>query len=271
MSRANTLLIRTPEGVVFSQLLAGPMTRFLAWLVDWFCLLGLTILATIAMGLLGFISPGIAQAVGMLTQFILMIGYSIALEWYWHGQTLGKRMFRLRVVDAQGLRLKFSQVAIRNLLRFADMLPVLYLVGGIACLVSRRSQRLGDFAANTIVIRIPKLREPNLDQLLAGKFNSLRAYPHIEARLRQRVSAAEAGAAVQALLRRDLLDPQARVELFAEIGLHFRAKVQFPPEATEGIADEQFVRNVVDSLYRSGRGDKKNASAAPAASHASAP
>jgi uncharacterized RDD family membrane protein YckC len=261
MSRTNTLLIRTPEGVVFSQLLAGPMTRFLAWLVDWFCLVLLTIAAMIIMSLFGFISAGIAQAMGLLTQFVLMIGYSIVLEWFWHGQTLGKRMLRLRVVDAQGLRLKFSQVVMRNLLRFVDMLPVLYLVGGIACLISRRSQRLGDFAANTIVIRIPKVSEPNLDQLLAGKFNSLRAHPHLEARLRQRVSAGEAAAAVQALARRDLLDLQSRIELFAEIAAHFRSKIQFPPEATDGIADEQFVRNVVDSLYRSGRTEKKVASA----------
>jgi ethanolamine utilization protein EutA (predicted chaperonin) len=63
------------------------------------------------------------------------------------------------------------------------------------------------------------------------------------------------------LARRDLLEPQARIELFAEIAAHFRSKVQFPPESTDGIADEQFVRNVVDSLYRSGRGEKKNASA----------
>jgi uncharacterized RDD family membrane protein YckC len=244
MSRTNTLLIRTPEGVVFSQLLAGPMTRFLAWLVDWFCLVLLTIAAMIIMSLFGFISAGIAQAMGLLTQFVLMIGYSIVLEWFWHGQTLGKRMLRLRVVDAQGLRLKFSQVVMRNLLRFVDMLPVLYLVGGIACLISRRSQRLGDFAANTIVIRIPKVSEP-----------------HLEARLRQRVSAGEAAAAVQALARRDLLDLQSRIELFAEIAAHFRSKIQFPPEATDGIADEQFVRNVVDSLYRSGRTEKKVASA----------
>jgi hypothetical protein len=43
------------------------------------------------------------------------------------------------------------------------------------------------------------------------------------------------------------------VELFAAIAEHFRAKVQFPPEVTDGIADEQYVRNVVDSLYRPSR------------------
>ena len=237
MPRTNTLFIRTPEGIVFPQLLAGPMSRFLAWLIDLFCVLTLASLFSALLAVLQVISVEIAQAVGLLLQFVVMLGYSIYCEWSWRGQTLGKRIMRLRVVDAQGLRLKFSQVVIRNLLRFVDMLPVLYLVGGVACAVSRRAQRLGDLAANTIVVRIPKVSEPNLDQLTAGKFNSLRDYPHLEARLRQRISAQEAALALQALLRRDLLEPQARVELFAQIAVHFRGKVQFPHEATEGCAD----------------------------------
>jgi uncharacterized RDD family membrane protein YckC len=256
MPRTNTLLIRTPEGIVFSQLLAGPMSRFLAWLIDLFVVLMLASLFSGVLAILHFISFGLAEAASLLMQFVLMIGYGIYCEWFWRGQTLGKRMMRLRVVDAQGLRLQFSQVVIRNLLRVADMLPLFYLVGGIACAVSRRAQRLGDLAANTIVVRIPKVTEPNLDQLAAGKFNSLRSYPHLEARLRQRVSAQEAALALQALVRRDLLDPVARVELFSQVAEHFRAKVQFPPEATEGITDEQYVRNIVDSLYRPSRGPR---------------
>ena len=54
-------------------------------------------------------------------------------------------------------------------------------------------------------------------------------------------------------MRCDLLDPSARVELFGEIVGHFREKIAFPPEAIEGITDEQHVRNVVDTLYRKGR------------------
>jgi uncharacterized RDD family membrane protein YckC len=256
MPRTNTLLIRTPEGIVFSQLLAGPMSRFLAWLIDLFVVMMLASILGVVFALLHFISFGLAEAASLLIQFILMIGYGIYCEWFWRGQTLGKRMMRLRVVDAQGLRLKFSQVVIRNLLRFVDMLPLFYLVGGIACAVSRRAQRLGDLAANAIVVRIPKVAEPNLDQLTAGKFNSLRSYPHLEARLRQRVSAQEAALALQALVRRDLLDPPARVELFSEIANHFRTKVPFPPEAFEGLTDEQYVRNIVDTLYRPNRGQR---------------
>ncbi|HRT56896.1 MAG TPA: RDD family protein, partial [Candidatus Paceibacterota bacterium] len=55
--------------------------------------------------------------------------------------------------------------------------------------------------------------------------------------------------AVQALLRRDHFQPEARVALFAELAAHFKSKVDFPPEATDGIADEQYIRNVVGVLY----------------------
>jgi hypothetical protein len=60
--------------------------------------------------------------------------------------------------------------------------------------------------------------------------------------------------AVQALLRRDDFEPVARVELFEALAAHFRRKVEFPSEATDGIADEQYLRNIVDILYRT-RGD----------------
>ena len=251
MARTNTLLIRTPEGVVFSQQLAGPMTRWLAWLIDLVILIGFTWVLNLLLGMLSIVSAALAQAFGMLTMFAVSIGYSILLEWKWRGQTVGKRVLRLRVMDVHGLRLKFGQVVIRNLLRPVDMQPIFfYLVGGLASLINERGQRLGDLAANTVVVRMPKFSEPNLDQLMAGKYNSLRAWPHLEARLRQRVAPGEANIALQALLRRDILDPAARVDLFAELAAHFKAKVAFPPEATEGIADEQYVRNVVDCLSR---------------------
>jgi uncharacterized RDD family membrane protein YckC len=246
----NQLVIRTPEGITFAQTLAGPMPRFLAWSLDAMIVFGLGWAIGLVFGLLGVLSPDFARAMMLLAYFVISIGYGILLEWIWRGQTLGKRVLRLRVVDAEGLRLQLNQVVIRNLLRFVDMLPMFYLVGGIACFVSRRSQRLGDLAANTVVVRAPKRSEPDLDQLLAGKYNSLRQYPHLEARLRQRVAPAEARVAMRALLRRDSLDPAARVTLFAELAEHFRALTPFPAEAVEGMPDEQYVRNVVDVLYR---------------------
>jgi len=254
MARTNTLLIRTPEGILFSQLLAGPMSRFLACAIDFVCISAASSIIGACTAFIGIISVDAARAISILLYFTIWIGYGIVAEWRWRGQTLGKRLLRLRVVDAHGLKVQFSQIVIRNLLRFVDMIPIFYLVGGIACLVSRKGQRLGDFAANTVVVRAPRLVEPDLEQLLAGKFNSLRQYTHLEARLRQRVTPAEAGLAMQAILRREELDPLPRLELFRDLANHFRAKVEFPPEATDGIADEQYVRNVLDIVYRTRTG-----------------
>ncbi len=247
--KTSALFIRTPEGIVFSQLLAGPVTRFFAWFVDQLCFQVLLMVLGTAMSLLDLISFHFAVAFYVIGWFVIGIGYGIFFEWSWRGQTIGKKLFRLRVVDVEGMRLQFNQIVVRNLLRFVDALPALYFAGGLTCWLNSKCQRLGDLAANTIVIRSPRVSEPDLDQLLAGKFNSLRQFPHLVARLRQNVSPAEADLALQALMRREEFDPAARVELFGELAAHFRAKVEFPPDAADGVADEQYLRNVVDVIY----------------------
>ena len=59
----------------------------------------------------------IVIALAILVFFVAQIGYGFFCEWLWRGQTVGKWMLRLRVVDAYGLQLQFSQIVIRNLLR----------------------------------------------------------------------------------------------------------------------------------------------------------
>jgi uncharacterized RDD family membrane protein YckC len=248
--RTAELQIRTPEGIVFSQFLAGPVTRCIAWLLDLFCVIVIVRMLGFVALLMGMLSSNIAMAFYTLAYFGVSIGYAITCEWAWRGQTVGKKLLRLRVIDAEGMRLQFNQIVTRNLLRFVDALPACYLVGGLSCLLSRHCQRLGDIAANTVVVRYPPVIEPDVEQLLAGKFNSLRAYPHLAARLRQRVAPGEAAVALQALLRRKEFEPLARIELFSELATHFHSKVQFPADATDGITDEQFLRNVVDVIYR---------------------
>jgi uncharacterized RDD family membrane protein YckC len=248
--QTNVMLVKTPEGVAFSLPLASPVTRMLAWAIDFIIILTLWIGFSIAMGFFAIVAGDFAIALYYLGLFVISIGYGIATEWLWRGQTVGKRVFRLRVVDAQGLRLQFNQIVLRNLLRFVDSLPFCYLIGGVVSVLSRRCQRLGDIAANTVVIRVPKLSEPNLDQIMSGKFNSLRKHPHLVGRLRQRVSPVEAAIALQALLRREEFTPAERVELFAQLTSHFGKLVSFPADATEGITDEQYIRNVVEVLYR---------------------
>ena len=46
------------------------------------------------------------------------------------------------------------------------------------------------------MIRLPRIADPDLDQILPGKYNSFRQYPHLAARLRQRISPAQADLAL---------------------------------------------------------------------------
>ena len=249
-TRTNTLRIHTPEGITFSLLLASPIARFLAAVVDIGCVGALSTALGIVTRSLGLISMDLALAVQLAGYFVISIGYGIFTEWYWRGQTVGKRLMRLRVVDAQGLKLNFTQIALRNLLRPIDQLPALYAVGGAVCFFTRRNQRLGDIAAGTIVVRNPVFTPPDLDQLATDKWNSLRDYPHLYARLRQRVSARTASLIVDAIIRRQDLEPADRAALFRDLAAYLKNATPFPPEATDGVTDEQYVRNIADVLFR---------------------
>src|SRR5256885_7601566 len=95
--RSNTLLIRTPEGILFSQLLAGPMSRFFAWLIDLACIMTASSILGSITGVLGIISIDFARALTVLLYFWISICYGIAAELGWRGQTIGKRLLRLQI------------------------------------------------------------------------------------------------------------------------------------------------------------------------------
>ncbi len=249
-STTAVLHVSTPEGVTFSLPLAGPVTRGVGYFVDFAVMMVITKLLTIAMGLITLVATDLGAAGQVLSQFLLSFGYGSVCELLFNGQTVGKRVMGIRVMDERGLRLRPSQVIIRNLLRIVDMLPMFYAVGGLFCLFSRRSQRVGDLAAGTVVVRTVKTTPPDVEGVLGGKYNSFRQYPHLEARLRQKVTPDEAQLALAALVRREELETEPVVKLFGEMATRFRSKVKFPDEAEFGLSDEQYVRNVVDTLYR---------------------
>ncbi len=246
----NTMRIETPEGVTFSLELAGPLRRMLAWLLDGLILSSLTMAAVLALAIIGVSDMMWYQGVAMFCVLLGPILYGSLLELLWRGQTIGKKVLGIRVADEQGLNLRPSQVFARNVARFVDFMPAAYMVGGIACLLTRRMQRLGDIAGGTIVVLTRQAPPPDLDQIGPRVFNSLRQHPHIVGRLRQRLRPADAAVALQALLRRNELDPDARLTLFARLAEHFRALVPTPGDTDEGLSDEQYVRNVVDAMYR---------------------
>jgi PAS domain-containing protein len=141
---------------------------------------------------------------------------------------------------------------LRNLLRFLDALPALYLVGGASAVFTSCNQRLGDMVANTVVTRRTRTFIPELiPRDDAEKFNSLLQMPHLAARLRQQVSPELAYLAYEALVRRDELSPETRVEVFRQLAGRMRELVKFPDEITAALGDERYVRNVLEVVTAS--------------------
>src|SRR2546423_5954649 len=113
-----------------------------AAVIDNFLLLGLFFLIKDAVK--GFFGAGLLAIALWLTYFFVAEAVT--------GQTIGKRMAKLRVVMRDGRPAPANAIAARTVLRLIDVLPYAWLFGGLAMLLTGgRRQRLGDLAAGTIV------------------------------------------------------------------------------------------------------------------------
>jgi uncharacterized RDD family membrane protein YckC len=236
--------VLTPEYVEFEFVLAGLMSRFLAWLVDLFMVLALTTAAWVVIAQALAFFPGFAQAVFFVAYFLIDWGYAIATETFWSGQTVGKRVLGLRVIQQSGVRIGFLQAVIRNLARAVDRLPLFYLVGAVAAVFSRSHQRLGDMMAGTIVVRERRTKLP-ASIIRPPAESPFGSDPRWRAQL-PRLAAEERELLISAALRREELAMDARLKLFAELSSRLQATLGI--DKPEHLSDENLVLWVVSSI-----------------------
>jgi uncharacterized RDD family membrane protein YckC len=94
------------------------------------------------------------QLMAYLLLLLIPLGfYSLLWELFNHGQTPGKRLMKLRVVNVDGTSPTLGSLMMRWLLWIADG-PTLGFLGILVMLISRNHQRFGDMAAGTMVIRL---------------------------------------------------------------------------------------------------------------------
>ena len=101
------------------------------------------------------------NAAALYIYFFLALSYHIVMERV-AAATLGKMIMGLTVVKVGGAQYGWIPVLIRNILRIIDGLPIFYLVGFIFVAVTPKNQRLGDFAAGTLVVRTPVVEPSGL-------------------------------------------------------------------------------------------------------------
>lgn len=145
----------TPEAVPLELDVAGLGSRGIAIAIDMTIQFGIFLAITF---FLAAVHPGDTVSLVIITVSVPVVfwGYFFFFEGIWHGRTPGKRTQRLRATRADGQPMSGGQMAVRNLVRIVDFLPLWYAVGCVTMVLTKRSQRLGDLAGGTLVIREPK-------------------------------------------------------------------------------------------------------------------
>ncbi|OYX26458.1 MAG: hypothetical protein B7Z10_03115 [Rhodobacterales bacterium 32-66-7] len=167
--------VMSPEGVPLTLRVAGIGVRLSAQVIDVAITMTAVICIVILLGLLNLTTPQTLYAIGAMAFFLIRIPYYIATELVWNGQTLGKRLLKIKVIGHDGRSLTTHAVVLRNLMKEAEVFlpgtllftldattPLLSLLsfGWIVMaflipLLNPHRQRLGDLLAGTHVIHLP--------------------------------------------------------------------------------------------------------------------
>lgn len=165
-----------PEGVPLHFRIAGVGVRLAAQLSD----LMITCIAALALFLfvmaIDLTTPGTLIAIASMLFFFIRIPYYAMSELIWNGQTIGKRLLKIKVVAADGRALTTQSLVIRNLMKEAEiflpgtllltldatrLVPSLLSLFWVMCVVAvplfnKRRKRLGDIIAGTYVVHLPQ-------------------------------------------------------------------------------------------------------------------
>jgi len=170
---AQQLYIDTPEQVELQFVVAGIGSRFFAVVLDNLIVFVVFVVEFLLMLWVASSAPKVDNpqidtagkwfiAIIIFLNFCLVTGYFALFEAYWHGQTPGKRVMKLRVIKDSGRQITLFEALARNLLRIVDYMPALYVAGVITMLCNKQNKRLGDFAAGTIVVHEQREEQPLL-------------------------------------------------------------------------------------------------------------
>ena len=143
----------TPEAVLLELPTAGVATRAMARGID---LAVQAVVASILGTFLGFVLPGGVSPVLVVLglSFTVLLVWPIGLEILWRGRSVGKFVFGLRVVGADGAPEAPRQAVVRGLVALVDVYASLGFLAAVSAMTSPASQRPGDLAAGTVVIRV---------------------------------------------------------------------------------------------------------------------
>ncbi|CAM4115497.1 RDD family protein [Flavobacterium antarcticum] len=153
------LSINTTQNVTINFTAASIGHRILAFGVDLLIMIAYIISIYLFLNFIGFMKvlsgmDNWSQAAVQSIIFLPVMFYSLIFETFFEGQSLGKKLVRIKVVKIEGYQASFGDYLIRWLFRMIDIVISSGVVGFISIIMNKKAQRLGDMAAGTSVITL---------------------------------------------------------------------------------------------------------------------
>ncbi|HTL06648.1 MAG TPA: RDD family protein [Chitinophagaceae bacterium] len=149
----NTIRITTSQNIDLEYDLASVGERIVAWVID-AVLFGAYFIVIFMM--IGFEGIGryFEKSPWMLILLLFpFVFYNLACDILLNGQTIGKKLMKIKVASLNGEQASVGQYLIRWLFRLADIYLFNALVAFITVAVTEKKQRVGDLVAGTVVIK----------------------------------------------------------------------------------------------------------------------
>ena len=151
--------VETPEGIMLHMRVAGLTARASAYMVDFMIRWGVNIAFSIIIQLtMGDAGNGLFLIFLFFNEWF----YPVYFEVFKNGKTPGKKAMKLRVVHGDGTPIGWQASLTRNLLLIVDFLPLFYGFAIISSLLDKRFRRLGDLAADTVVVYEKEIKNLSL-------------------------------------------------------------------------------------------------------------
>lgn len=150
----NSIFIDTSQNVSIEYELAGLGSRVAADLIDLAIKFGYYIFSYVVIFAFAYMRSYPLMIVAAFLLFIPLIFYSLIFETFMQGQTIGKKVLKIKVVKLDGQQASFSSYLVRWLFIFVDFFPVFPIIGLLCVAMSKRQQRVGDMIAQTTVIKL---------------------------------------------------------------------------------------------------------------------
>lgn len=143
--------ILTPQNIELEYDLSSVGDRIVAAIVDRLIIIAYAIILVV-IAIKSNFSGDIMQFFIFVTTTPVMF-YSLLSEVFMNGQTLGKRIMKIKVISIDGNQPSFAQYLMRWLFRIIDLWMTGNILAVVMIAVNEKRQRLGDIVAGTTVIK----------------------------------------------------------------------------------------------------------------------